>query len=137
MEPLTLALLLGGINAAQGIFNTSKESKQLKDKAAIDRWSPWTGRTGSEPTARGEGALSGLARGGLSGYLQGSAMEDTNSVNKLLAARLAQDLQNSTPDATPQTRVASASNLNVPSQQGYTLGGIMNDPGLNFGYRRF
>lgn len=79
MEPVTAALLLGGLGAASGYLQGREQQRMnyanMMANAAQMRYSPWTGmKPAMMPAQAGSPVIAGLGgalSGGVSGYLMG------------------------------------------------------------------
>jgi len=69
MEPLTIALIGGGLGLGKGLMDQEAADKQRKMAAVTARWSPWTGMSPQMPKEANmvgstlEGALAGAMLG--------------------------------------------------------------------------
>lgn len=77
MDPLTIALVLGGtaaMNTMQNSAQKKKDAAALKAQAEKEQWSPWSGLRPSEYSPKSTGAGSAFLQGGLAGLKTAASM---------------------------------------------------------------
>lgn len=90
MDPITLALVMGGTNAVLGGLK-AKDAQQrdyatMLGNAEAMRYSPWTNiqtkMQGPSAPSTGLSELGGALSGGLEGYAQGQNIKETKAANE-------------------------------------------------------
>lgn len=112
MNPLTLALIMGGMGALQSQSAQKQATNQNLYDAALQEYAPYTGYKTSGKLAQVD-TSSGPVQGALSGYAMGQSMEQ---------AALNKELTKNQNDLYKQMLAAQASQQAPSYSGGYNLG---------------
>jgi len=83
MEPLTIALIGGGLGLGKGLMDKEAEDRQRKLAAITARWSPWTGMAPQMP--KDANMLGSVLEGALAGAMLGKQFGGGGGADKPLA----------------------------------------------------
>lgn len=82
MDPLTIALIGGGLGLGKGLMDKDAEDRQRKVAAITARWSPWTGMSPQMP--RDANVLGSTLEGALAGAMLGKQFGGGGAADKPL-----------------------------------------------------
>lgn len=78
MDPITMAVIGGGIGLGKGILDQQREAKDRQMAAEIARWSPWTGM--QTPMPKRADVLGSTMQGAMGGAMMGQNIAKAQSL---------------------------------------------------------